>query len=164
MKRFNIKIAVIGIVAVLVCFFAVFAMFDWVVGLWVNNPYVDSPERTAWNQTYWLMLGIAMLAVGVFGAVVVKFSLPNRALSTKLSVAILFSTVVMIVGNLEDWLYFILGQQSLPGWDANLNWLFQASLNNGYWFTWQLAVWSVVWLFVVLPLGLVAIFKFASKR
>jgi hypothetical protein len=159
MKHFNIKLAVGGILVSLVAFFVVFAMFDWVIGLWVNNPYVDSPERTNWNQVYWAMLGIAMLAVGVFGAIVVKLSLPNRALSTKLSVGILFSTVVMIVGNLEDWLYYIIGQQSIPALDTNMNWLFQASLNNGYWFMWQLIIWSSFWLFVVLPIGLILIFR-----
>ena len=164
MKRFNPKIAVAVILVGLVAFFAVFAMFDWVIGQWVNNPYVDSPARTNWNQTYWTMLGIAMLAVGIFGAFVVKFSVPNRRLSSKLALAILFSTVVMIVGNLEDWLYYILGQQSLPGWGTNMNWLFQASLNNGYWFMWQLAIWSVFWLFFVLPVGLVVIFKYGFKK
>ena len=163
MKRFNTKLAIAVIIVSLVAFFAVFAMFDWVIGLWVNNPYVDTPARTAWNQTYWAMLGIAMLAVGVFGAVVVKFSLPNRALSTKLSVAILFSTVVMIVGNLEDWLYFILGQRSIPSLDTNMNWLFQASLNNGYWFMWQLLIWSIFWLFFVLPMGLLLIFRYPKR-
>jgi hypothetical protein len=165
MKRFNTKFAVIGFLAVLVVFFAVFGYFDWVVNSWVNNPYVDSPERDSWNQTYWTTLSVAMLMIGVSGAIFVKLVLPNRKVGTTLSIAILFSTVVMILGNLEDWLYYLLGPHSIPPFDSQMDWLFQSQTVsywfgfNGSWTVFNTLVWSVVWLLIILPVGLVVIFK-----
>jgi hypothetical protein len=166
MKRFNPKLAIAGILVVLVVFFAIFALFDWTINVWVNAPYVDSPERTAWNNMYWTILGVAMLFVGIFGAVLVKLVTPNRKVGTKLAIAVLFSTVVMVVGNLEDWLYYLLGQGSLPAWDSQANWLFQSKTIsfwlgfNGSWTFYNLLWWSVIWILIVLPIGLVLIFKY----
>ena len=164
MKRFNPVIAIVGILVVLIAFFAVFAYFDWVIGLWVNNPYVDSPARNSWNTLYWTVLAVAMLMVGVSSAAIVKLALPGRVIGNKLSVAILFSTAMMILGNVEDWLYYILGSHSIPAWNTNMNWLYEASLNHGYWFTWQLAISSTILLFVVLPIGLFVIFRYGFKK
>jgi hypothetical protein len=106
-----------------------------------------------------------MLMVGVFGAIIAKLALPKKPLGTKLAAAILFSTIIMMIGNLEDWLYYIIGQHSIPPLDSQMNWLFQSGTVS-YWLGWSgswtvlnTLVWSIIWLFIILPIGLTLIFR-----
>lgn len=78
--KLNLNLAIAGFLIALVAFFAIFAYLDWIIGTWVNNPYVDSPERTAFNTVYWTWLGVAMIMIGVFGAAVAKLSVADKKL------------------------------------------------------------------------------------
>jgi hypothetical protein len=175
-KKLNVKLVVAGIVVGLACCIAVTAYFDFIVIAWVNNPYVASPARTAFNNQYGDALNAEMLVIGVFGAFLIKLAIPGRHIGDCLAASVFVSCLLFVVGNLEDWLYFIIGYfffgQSFPAVNAQWSWMPQATwlapfFNifgfNGSWTTLNEACWSALWLLVVLPLALVAIFKLPKR-
>jgi hypothetical protein len=175
-RKLNVKLVVAAIVIGLACCIAVTAYWDYVVISYVNNPYVASPQRTEWNNKYGAALNAEMLIFGIFGSVLIKIALPGRRIGTCFALTVLITSILFVVGNLEDWLYFFVGYfgfgQPLPAWNINWNWMPQATWAaplfypfgfNNSWTTLNQVVWSILWLFVVLPVGIVVIFKFPKR-
>jgi hypothetical protein len=164
MRRVDPVVVMVGVVAALVVAVFVCAYLDWVVTNWVNNPYVASSARDVFNQQYGFWFSGAMLMFGVVGAAVILL-VSRSKLAIRLSLAVVFSSVVFLIASLEDWLYFTVGflfyHSPYPAWSVNWSWMLQATLlNHGYFSTVDMLAWSLLWLFVGLPVGLVAIFKF----
>ena len=162
----------VGVVAALVAAVFVCAWLDWIVTNWVNNPYVASTARTQFNAEYGIWFSVAMVMFGVVGAVIILLVSRNR-IAVRLAAAVIYSSVLFLVASLEDWLYFTVGtlfyHQPYPGWGVQWQWMYESSTIShwlgwsGSWTTLNQFCYTLIWLFIVLPLGLVAIFNAGKK-
>jgi hypothetical protein len=168
----NVHAVMTAVVIGLAVCIAVTAVLDYVVLSWVIGIGYQP------NALYGECLTAEMIAFGGFGAVLLKLSIPGREGNT-LALAVFVTCLFFVFGNLEDWLYFIVGTAFFHGPfpSINLQWAWMPEATgvfglpsvsslvgfHGSWTTLNQAVWSILWLFVALPVALVAIFKVLKK-
>ena len=179
-KKLDLKIAVAVILAALAVCILVTAVLDYVVLAWVIGIGYQA------NFLYGECLTLEMIAFGVLGALFIKVeslrtsTVQERRLGTVLSIAVLAAIAVFVVGNLEDWLYFIVGSlffgHAFPAWSLQWSWMPCAtgvlglpSVSSllgfrGSWTTVNQAWWTGIWRFAVLPAVTAAVFKFPVKK
>jgi hypothetical protein len=168
MKPIKPAYVMVGILFTLAVAWFVCAFMDWIVTNWVNNPYVSSPARTQFNNQYGTLFSLVMLSYGIVSAVAILLVSRSR-LTSRIAGAVVFASVVFWVASLEDWLYFTIGYffygQPYPGWSVQWSWMGQSQTVsywlgwNGSWTTVNMLAWTLVWLFIILPIGLVTVFK-----
>ena len=101
-RPINVRAVLVAVVVGLAVCIAVTAYLDYVVLDWVIGIGYQP------NALYGDCLNAEMLAFGAFGAVLVKFSIPEKRGNT-LALIVFLTCLFFVLGNLEDWLYFIVG-------------------------------------------------------
>jgi len=172
-RPINVRAVLVAVVVGLAVCIAVTAYLDYVVLEWVIGIGYQP------NALYGDCLNAEMLAFGAFGAVLVKLSIPEKR-GNALALIVFLTCLFFVLGNLEDWLYFIVGacffHHPFPAVNTQWAWMPEAtgvfglpSVStvlgfHGSWTTLNQAVWSILWLFGALPTMIITILKVSKTK
>lgn len=111
-----------------------------------NSVMLSAPNAEQQPEIYSFWFNSVMVMFGL----VLAIALGVVYESVTMTVTIIASTAILIIGSFEDIMYFLLGQGYLPANNVSWNWMFEFRL-FGVWNTSLQIFWTVIWVGVILP-------------
>ncbi len=126
------------------------AMLDWQVMSHAIYDVNNSVEYVQFNNyASWLAINISLPGVAM-SVLTCAFYWNSKHIRTRLPLAILACTLILLISGLEDCIYFTFGQKAFPEANQNWSWLLQSRL-FGFWNTTMHIIWTIIWLFIAIP-------------
>jgi len=111
---------------------------------------------------YWVWMNVTILMFAVIAAVAFWAGAPMGKQTTTIVYAILMSGVVLLISGLEDDMYFLINEGKLPSNDVQWTWMSQYRA-WGFWNTRTHLLWMGFWLFLVLPVLWILIYRITHR-
>lgn len=132
----------------------IYSIVDW----YVMAGYFGWGSEGEILPRYWIWMNVTILMFAVVSAVAFWAGAPMGKQTTQIVYGILISGVVLLISGLEDVMYFLINEGKLPA--DNKQWTWMAQYRAwGFWNTKTHLIWMSVWLFIVLPLLWILVYK-----